>query len=215
MIAAAGYYLRLLTYRQAVLAPAGGYFLLVAAIYAGPAGPPLQAAAVTAVALMPVTAWLVRLAATAESQPFAEITLATLGGPLRRQAARLAATLCVAAVLATAAIIWAALTDPEPYPAPTVVTMVGMHAAEALAGAGVGMLIAPPLRTRAGTAIAAVTGLTVVSLVVPWLPPLNPLLRAVYQHPSPGPALLAVITCQAAAVGAAAALAGAALIRRR
>jgi hypothetical protein len=60
-----------------------------------------------------------------------------------------------------------------------------------------------------------VAGLTVVSLVVPWLPPLNPLLRAVYQQRSPGAWQLAVIVCEAAAVGLAAALAGAAAIRRQ
>ena len=215
MTAATGYYLRLLVYRQAVLPPVLAYLSLVAVSYASPAGPPLRPGAVTSVALMPVTAWLVRLAATSESTPFAEITLAALGGPLRRQAARLAATLSAAAALGGVAIIWAALADPGPYPATTVIALVGMHLAEACAGAGIGMLVAPPLRIRAGAAITAVIGLTVVSLVVPWLPPLNPLLRAVYQHPSPGPGQLAVITCEAAAVGVAAALAGAVAIRRQ
>jgi len=36
----------------------------------------------------------------------------------------------------------------------------GMHLAEAFAGAGTGILIAPPLRTRVGTAVAGITGLT-------------------------------------------------------
>jgi hypothetical protein len=215
MITATGYYLRLLVYRQAALAPVLAYLTLIAVNYASPAGPPLRSGAVTSVALMPVTAWLVRLAATAESTPFAEITLAALGGPLRRQAARLAAVLCAAAVLGGVAIGWAALADPGPYPASTVLALVAMHAAQASAGAGVGMLVAPPLRVRAGTAITAVAGLTIVSLVVPWLPPLNPLLRAVYQQRSPGPWQLTAIVCEAVAVGLAAALAGAAAIRHQ
>jgi hypothetical protein len=215
MIAATGYYLRLIVYRQAVLAPVLAYLCLVAVIYASPAGPPLAPGAITAVALMPVTAWLVRLTATAESAPFAEITLTVLGGPLRRQVARLAATLSVAVALGVLATVWASLANPKPYLTPTVVTLLGMHAAEACAGAGVGIFIAPPLRIRAGTAITVVTGLTLVSLVVPWLPPLNPLLRAVYQNSWPGPGTLLVVIGQAGIVGLLGGLAGAAVIRGR
>jgi hypothetical protein len=215
MIAATGYYLRLIIYRQAVLAPVLAYLSLVATIYASPAGPPLSPGAVTAVALMPVTAWLVRLTATCESAPFAEITLAVLGGPLRRQAARLTATLTVAVALGVVATVWASLANPKPYLTSTVITLLGMHTAEAFAGAGVGIFIAPPFRVRAGTAITVVTGLTVVSLVVPWLPPLNPLLRAIYQNSSPGPWVLLAVVGQAGLAGLACVLAGAAVIRGR
>ena len=62
-----------------------------------------------------------------------------------------------------------------------------MHLAEACAGAGIGVLIAPPLRTRVGTAVAGVTGLTLLSLLVPWLPPLNLVLQATFNHVSPAP----------------------------
>jgi hypothetical protein len=215
MTAATGYYLRLIVYRQAVLAPVLAYLCVVATIYVGPAGPPLSPGSVTAVALMPVTAWLVRLTATSESAPFAEITLTVLGGPGRRQVARLAATLAVSMALGVIATIWAALANPVPYLTPTVITLLGMHAAQACAGAGVGICIAPPLRVRVGTAVTLVTGLTLVSLVVPWLPPLNPLLRAIYQNSSPGPWVLLVVVGQAGLVGLAGVLASAAAIRNR
>jgi hypothetical protein len=218
---AAGYYLRLLTSRQAVLAPVLVYLALVAVNYSGTAGPasvaepPLQAAVVTIVALMPVTAWLTRLVATAESQPFAEVTLVSLGSSLRRQVARSAAAMSVAVLLGAAATLWGAVANPAPYPATTVITLLGMHLAEACAGAGIGILIAPPLRTRVGTAVAGVTVLTIASLVVPWLPPLNPLLQAVFHHPSPSPGLLLVVTGQAALVGLASAALGTAVVRAR
>ena len=215
MIAATGYYLRLIVYRQAVLAPVLAYLCLVAIIYAGPAGPPLSPGSITAVALMPVTAWLVRLTATCESAPFAEITLTVLGGPLRRQAARLAATLAVGVALGVVATVWGSLVNPVPYLTPTVITLVGMHVAEACAGAGVGILISPPLRVRVGTAVTVVTVVTLVSLVVPWLPPLNPVLRAVYQNDWPGPGTLFAVIGQAGLVGLAGVLASAALIRNR
>ncbi|HEY7429735.1 MAG TPA: hypothetical protein VH641_03265 [Streptosporangiaceae bacterium] len=215
MIPATGYYLRLIVYRQAVLAPVLAYLCLVAIIYANPAGPPLSPGSITAVALMPLTAWLVRLTATCESAPFAEITLTVLGGPLRRQAARLAATLAVTVALGVVAVVWGSLANPEPYLTPTVVTLLGMHAAEACAGAGVGILLSPPLRVRVGTAVTVVTVVTLASLVVPWLPPLNPLLRAVYIRDWPGPGLLLAVIGQAWLVGLAGVLASVALIRNR
>jgi hypothetical protein len=215
------YYLRLLTSRQAVLAPVLAYLALVAVTYSGTAGPaqlaqpPLQAAAVTIVALMPVTAWLTRLVATAESQPFAEVTLVTLGGSLRRQAARSAAAMTVAVLLGAVATLWGTVANPAPYPATTVITLLGMHLAEACAGAGVGILIAPPLQTRVGTAVAGVTVLTVASLVVPWLPPLSPLVRTVFHNPSPSPGVLLLVTGQAALLGLACAALGTAVVHAR
>ena len=220
MIATARYYLRLLTSRQAVLAPVLFYLAMVALDYSSPGGPPrlaephLQAGAITAVALMPATAWLTRLVATSESPPFAEVTLVTLGGR-RRQAARSTAVLAIAVVLTGVAMLWGGAADPAPYPAATVIALLGMHLAEACAGAGIGVLIAPPLRTRVGTAVAAVTGLTLVSLGVPWLPPLNPVLQAAFHHQTAGLPLLLLVTGQAAALGLACALVGTSVARAR
>jgi len=215
------YYLRLLTSRQAVLAPVLVYLSIVAVNNATPADTlktelPLRAGAVTAVALMPVTAWLTRLVATSESAPFAEITLVNLGGSLRRQAARSAAVLAIAVPLACVATLWGLLVNAHRHhPASVVVVLLGMHVAEACAGAGIGILIAPPLRTRVGTAVAGVTGLTLLSLLVPWLPPLNPVLQATFRHVSPAPRLLWLVTGQAVALGLACAVAGTSLARAR
>ncbi len=220
-VAAARYYLRLLTSRQAVLAPVLFYLALVALDYSSPGGPPrlaephLQAGAITAIALMPTAAWLTRLAATSESPPFAEVTLVALGGSGRRQAARSAAVLAIAVALACVAMLWGRVADPAPYTAVTAIALAGMHLAEACAGAGIGVLIAPPLRTRVGTAVVAVTGLTVVSLAVPWLPPLNPVLQAAFHHKAPGLPLLLLVIAQAAALGLACALVGTSLARAR
>jgi ethanolamine utilization microcompartment shell protein EutL len=203
-----------------VLAPVLFYLAVVALDYSSPGGPPrlaephLRAGAITAVALMPVTAWLTRLVATSESPPFAEVTLVALGGR-RRQAARSTAVLAIAVVLTGVAMLWGGVADPAPYPAATVIALLGMHLAEACAGAGIGVLIAPPLRTRVGTAVAAVTGLTLVSLGVPWLPPLNPVLQAAFHHQTAGLPLLLLVTGQAAALGLACALVGTSVARAR
>ena len=131
---------------------------MVALDYSSPGGPPRlaephqQAGAITAVARMPAAAWLTRLAATSESAPFAEVTLVALGGSRRRQAARCAAVLAIAVALTGVATLWGRGAEPAPYPAATVIALLGMHLAEACAGIGIGVLIAPPLRTRVGTA---------------------------------------------------------------
>jgi hypothetical protein len=221
VIEAARYYLRLLVSRQAVLAPVLFYLALVALDYSSPGGPPrlaephLQAGAITAVALMPATAWLTRLAATSESAPFAEVTLVSLGGSRRRQVARSTAVLAIAVVLTGAAMLWGRVADPAPYHAATVIELLGMHLAEACAGAGIGVLIAPPLRTRVGTAVTAVTGLTLVSLGVPWLPPLNPVLQAAFRHAAPAPGLLLLVTGQAVVLGLVCAAVGTSLAAAR
>jgi hypothetical protein len=203
VIASVGYYLRLLTYRQAVLAPALAYLGLVAVNYASPAGPPLRAGAVTIAGLMPVTAWLAWLTATAESTPFGEITLVVTGGPVRRQVARSVATLSLATVFAVVSTVWGVLVNAEPFPLSAVAALLGLHLAEACAGAGAGLLAAPPLHRRPGLAVAGVTLLTVASLTVPWLPPLNPVLRATLRTPPPGTPLILTVIGQAAVAGGA------------
>ena len=90
-----------------------------------------------------------------------------------------------------------------------------MHLAEACAGAGTGILIAPPLRTRVGTAVAGITGLTLLSLLVPWVPPLNPVLQATFRRVSPAPGLLWLVTGQAVVLGLACAVASTSLARAR
>lgn len=200
MVRGVGYHLRLLAYRQTAVAPVLVFLGLLAAIYASPAGPPVPAGAVPALALMPLTAWLTRAVATAESEPFAEITLVALGGPRTRRRAQALAVLVVAIALTVTSVLWAAVAnDPGQYSARTVVIIVGMCLAEAVAGIGVGALLGPPLRP--GTTVLAVTALFVVSLIIPWVPPLNPLLRVAQHSPVASWDRLLVATLQAAAFG--------------
>ncbi len=146
----AWYHLRLVALRQAALAPALVYVGLVALVYASDAGPPVSAATVTAVALMPTAAWLYRLVATVESLPFADITLIRLHGRTRRQLTWMVSAVLLAAALGAAAAGWARLANPHPYPAPTLVLIGVLHLAQALAGVGLGCLISRPLPVPVG-----------------------------------------------------------------
>lgn len=211
---AVGYQLRLLVFRQSALVPVLVYLALVAAIYASDAGGPVPAAAVTAVALMPVCAWVSRLVATSESAPFAEVTLVSLGGRRRYLLVRSASTFVVGAALTAISTVWAVLansTAARPYHRSDLLIIVGMSLAECVAGIGVGVWTEPPV--RAGTAVTSVFLLSLVSLVVSWLPPLGPLLHGLYQPPLPPPLPLLAYTVQPAAFGAL--LMGAKAVRRR
>ncbi|GAB7190696.1 hypothetical protein NUM3379_14020 [Kineococcus sp. NUM-3379] len=172
------HHLRLLGLRQSFLPPVLAYLVLLAVFYASDAGPPLAAGALTAALLVPVAAWVQRLVSTAESEPFAEITLVRCGGRLRLLLVRLATGLLVGAALSVVAVAWAAIANPHPYPPGTIAVLTAVHLAEAVAGAGLGSLVSRPLRVRVGTAALVVSGWSAASLAVPFLPPAGPLLVA-------------------------------------
>lgn len=216
MTVALGYYLRLLLVRQSALAPVLTFVAITALVYAAPAGPPLQAGTVTAVALFPVAAWLTRTVSTAESAPYAAVTLVTLGSSTRRLMARAATALVAVTALAVSAVCWGAVANGSAsYPATTVLALVALHLSQGVAGVGVGTLVSPPVAVRPGLAVALVTVLMVLSLSVPWFPPVQPLMRATAGDGHPGAGVLLMVVAQAVAVGALGLLACALRERRR
>lgn len=172
------YSLLLLALRQSALAPALTYLGLVAAVYASDAGPPVPAGTVTAVALLPICAWLARLVASAESAPFADITLLRLGGPARRQLIWWSCTMLVGAAFTIVAIGWARIANPHPYTARTLVLLALLHLVQAACGAGLGGLLARPYPVATGAAVLVVTGVMVASLVIVQVPPVGPVIKA-------------------------------------
>ena len=72
---------RLLAASQWFLAPALLFLFVLGIIYAGDAGPPLQAAAVTAITLVPVLTWLSVLAHRVDGRELARAFAAHAGGP--------------------------------------------------------------------------------------------------------------------------------------
>lgn len=204
MTTAVSYYLRLLAYRQSAIPPVLLYLALLGMIFASDAGPAVPAATATAVALMPLCAWLMRLCAVSEARPFADITAVALGGVTRRLAVRALAASSVGVGLAAIAVAWSVIVNPHPYPAATVLIIVGMHLAQVIAGVGVGALVSPPLRVTPGAAVLAIAALVLVSLLVRWVPPLGPMLYNLDRTPVPSPMTLLVTIGQAAILGTAA-----------
>jgi hypothetical protein len=207
------YGLLLLALRQSALAPALTYLALVAAVYASDAGPPVAAGTVTAAGLLPICAWLGRLVAGAESDPFADITLLRLGGPVRRQLTWWCSTMLVAAAFTVVAVVWARIANPHPYSARTLVLLVVLHLLQAACGAGLGGWLARPYHVSSGAAVLVVTAVLVLSLVIHQVPPLGPMIKAFAADGSSDAAQVAAVA-EAAAV-AVVLVAGCCLFSRR
>jgi ABC-type Mn2+/Zn2+ transport system ATPase subunit len=182
---------RLLASSQWFLAPAMLFVLALAIIYATDAGPPLQAAAVTAIILVPVLTWLSVLAHRVDGRELARAFAAHVGGRARAHLATDLGLVPFAVLLVAAALIAPLITQGgHPHPLALDLKIVGLHLAAATFGAGFGSLLA--LIERAGwrllVAVAVFLGLFVIRET-----PLSPLLRlsthpATVQTPVAGPA---------------------------
>jgi hypothetical protein len=192
VIAATTYYVVITARKQAVLAPIFVLLAVVGIVYATDAGPPLAAATVPAAALVPIGAWIMRLVATAESKPFADVTLVALGSQVRRHITRGVASLVFGVGLCGVATLWARIANTHhDYASGVVVVIALMNLACVIAGVGLGALISPPLGVTAGAGALAATIIVLVSLVIRFVPPLGPVLDAYLAHRASGRIALA------------------------
>jgi ABC-2 type transport system ATP-binding protein len=182
---------RLLASSQWFLAPVMLFLIVLGVVYATDAGPPLQAAAVTAITLVPVMTWLAGLAHRVDGRDLARAFAAHVGGRAR---ARLAADLGLApfaVLLSLAGLIAPLISQAEhPHPLPLDGRIIVLHLAAAVFGAGIGSLLA--LIERAGWRLLAAVALYLV-LFVARATPMTPLLRlsthpATLATPAGGPA---------------------------
>ena len=182
---------RLLASSQWFLAPAMLFVLVLALAYATDAGPPLQAAAVTAITLVPVLTWLTVLAHRVDGRELARAFAAHVGGRARAHLATDLGLLPFAVLLAVAALVAPLISQGEhPHPLALDGKIAGLHLAAAVFGAGIGSLLA--LIERAGWRLLAAVAVFLVLFVVRDTP-LTPLLRlsthpATLQTPAGGPA---------------------------
>jgi hypothetical protein len=182
---------RLLASSQWFLAPALLFLFVLGIIYAGDAGPPLQAAAVTAITLIPVLTWLSVLAHRVDGRELARAFAAHAGGRARAHLATDLGLAPFAAALALAALV-APLISQGSYPHPPLLDarIVGLHLAAAVFGAGLGSLLA--LIERAGWRLLTAVAVFLVLFVVRNTP-MAPLLKlsthpTTLQTPVGGPA---------------------------
>jgi ABC-type Mn2+/Zn2+ transport system ATPase subunit len=182
---------RLLASSQWFLAPALLFLFVLGIIYAGDAGPPLQAAAVTAITLIPVLTWLSVLAHRVDGRELARAFAAHAGGRARAHLATDLGLAPFAVVLALAALVGPLISQGSyPHPPLLDVRIVGLHLAAAVFGAGLGSLLA--LIERAGWRLLTAVAVFLVLFVVRNTP-MAPLLKlsthpTTLQTPVGGPA---------------------------
>ena len=140
---------RLLASSQWFAAPGLLFLVILGALYATDAGPPLPAAAVSAIALVPVMTWLGVLAHRVDGRELGRAFAAHVGGRARAHLATDLGLVPFALALTAAAIAWPLVSQGHhPHPLSLVVQMTGLHLAAALFGAGLGSVLA--LIERAG-----------------------------------------------------------------
>ena len=180
---------RLLTRAQWAVAPALLFLVVLGILYSSDAGPPLQAAAFTAIVLAPLMAWITVLAQRVNGLLIGRAFAAHVGGRGRAHLAACLATVPFAVGATVVAWAWPAFGQPSSPHHPgllvQVVTLhqfsmsgwvVALHLAAALFGVGAGTLLVPPLIAGAGWRICLGSAAFLAVLVVP-ASPMRPLLR--------------------------------------
>ena len=182
---------RLLASSQWFLAPVMLFLVVLGIVYASDAGPPLQAAAVTAITLVPVLTWLSVLAHRVDGRELARAFAAHAGGRARAHLATDLGLVPFAVVLALAALVAPLISQgSHAHPPLLDVRIVGLHLAAAVFGAGLGSLLA--LIERAGWRLLTAVAVFLVLFVVRNTP-MAPLLKlsthpTTLQTPVGGPA---------------------------
>lgn len=191
---------RVLVTSQWFAAPALVFLAILAILYAGPAGPPLPAAAFTAAMLAPVMTWVTVLAQLADGRMAGRAFAAHVGGRGRAQLAATLATAPFALVAVIVAVALAASRQPAgQITALVVLEAIVLHLAAAVFGAGVGTLLAPPVITQPGWRV--LTGVALyLALILVRVSPLRPLL-IVAENAGSGPTVVAA-TLLLAGIGA-------------
>lgn len=182
---------RLLASSQWFLAPVLLFLIVLGVVYATDAGPPLQAAAVTAITLVPLLSWLSVLAHRVDSREMARAFAAHAGGRPRAHLATDLGLVPFAVLLSLAALVAPLISQGEhPHPVLLDGRIVVLHLVAAVFGAGIGSLLA--LIERAGWRLLTAVAVYLV-LFVARDTPMTPLLRlsthtATLQTPVGGPA---------------------------
>lgn len=194
---------------RSLLAAGFAWFLVLAAVYAADAGPPLPAMAVTAALLLPIAAWAAAASLAAIGEDVRALLTAADG---RARTLLVDALLPLGAVVGAAVlgVLAAALFDPHRASAADWLLGAVLHLLCGAVGVGLALLL-HALRLARGTQAGVVVAAALASARLRWLPPDGPVLAGwgTGQRPAGWPAvwallgpvaLAAVLTAAAAAV---------------
>jgi hypothetical protein len=200
------------TASRSLLAAAFAWLLVLAAVYASDAGPPLPAMAVTAALLLPVAAWAAAASLAATSEDLRAVLTAADGRPRVLLVDALGPLLFVVAA-GVLGVLAALLFDPHPAALRSWLLGGLLHLLCGAVGVGLGLLLQAAGLAR-GTQALVVIAASLASGRLRWLPPDGPVLAGWGAGRDPSAALAAwaiagpvVVACGLAA--------GAAVLRRR
>jgi hypothetical protein len=200
------------TASRSLLAAAFAWFLVLAAVYAADAGPPLPAMAVTASALLPVASWAAAATLGATSDDLRALVVAADGRPRMLLVDAVVPGLMVAGA-ALLGVVAPLLFDPHPLSARDALLGATLHLLCGAVGVGLALLLRALALAR-GTQALIVVAATVASGRLAWLPPDGPVLAGWGAERDPS-AALAGWALAGPVVVTAALLAGTAALRRR
>ncbi|HEY5990120.1 MAG TPA: ATP-binding cassette domain-containing protein [Streptosporangiaceae bacterium] len=170
---------RLLAMSQWFAAPALLFLAVLGINYAGDAGPPIPAAAFTAVVLAMVMTWVSVLAHLVDGRLMARAFAAHVGGRGRARLAACLATAPFAGGATAVAWVWPIISQQGPHHVSFLLHVVTSHLAAAVFGVGAGTLLVPPLVERAGWRVCLGVAMYLGLLVLPFSP-VRPLLLTMH-----------------------------------
>ena len=159
---------------RSVLAASFSWLVLLAAVYAADAGPPLSALAFTAAALLPVAAWATAAQLAATSADLRQVLTAANGRARVLLADALPALLWLVAAT-TAALVANIVLDPHPAPLGDRILGAGLHLLCGCVGVALGLVLHAGRVSRGVQALIVIAG-TLASARLAWLPPAGPML---------------------------------------
>jgi hypothetical protein len=157
------------TASRSVLAAAFAWLLVLAAVYASDAGPPLSAMAVTAAALLPIGAWAAASSLAATGDDLRALLTAADGRPRVLLVDALAPALYVV-VAGVLGVLAALVFDPHPAPVGSWFLGFALHLLCGAVGVGLALLL-HALRLSRGVQAAWVIAASVLSARLRWVPP--------------------------------------------
>jgi len=197
---------------RSVLAASFGWLVVLAAVYAADAGPPLSALAFTAAALLPMAAWATAAQLAATSADLRQVLTAADGQARTLLADAVPPGLWVlAATVAAVTANWLA----DPHPAPLRDRLLGavLHLLCGCVGAALALVLHAAHVARGVQALVVVAA-TLASARLAWLPPAGPVLSSWGAGEDPGALVATWALVGPVAVGAAL-LVGTLALRRR
>jgi len=181
---------------QRWLPPVLLYLCIAAVLYGGDAGAPRPPYAASAMALLPIAAWLTVVVVNNEDPVQRRVTLAAVGGWRRLLGGLVGSALLCNGVLVVLATLVPPLLNRHHYGSVDVVLGFMAHTISALTGIGLGVLCARPMIPTTGWSLIAVLGGTLTALVANRVPPVGTTAHLLFD--SDPPEVVAAVSVQAA-----------------